>query len=152
VTEQEKLIVDPKATIDTYEPKNRIPDLLRALNKIDSPHEGKDGRKYIDLTDLNLTDKDVSFLSTKLVELKDKGGIYAINLSNNIMEHAPKSIFTMKHITKIDLSNNDLESLPKIEQKDGTIDHLTSLDIGSNSFDYFPEVTQFKNLQSLDIS
>ena len=58
----------------------------------------------------------------------------------------------MKHISSINLTNNNLESLPKIETKDGTTDHITSLNISSNSFDYFPEVTQFKNIQSLDIS
>ena len=38
-TEQEKLALDSKATIDTYEPQDRVPDLRRALHKIDTPTE-----------------------------------------------------------------------------------------------------------------
>lgn len=150
--EQDKLLTDSKnISIDTYEPSNRVPDLHRAFDKIENPREWNSVR-YVDLTDLNLTDKDVAFLSTKLSDLKDKGWKYAINLGNNNIEHVSKSLFTIEHITGIDLTNNNLESLPKLEQRDGTTEHITSLDVSSNSFDYFPEVTQFKNLQSLDIS
>lgn len=144
-TEQEKLSQHSPTTIDTYEAKDRVPDLRRALDEIDHPSEGENWLKHINLSDLNLTDKDVSFLSSKLSDIKENT---TINLWNNVIEHAPKNIFTMEHITGINLTNNNLESLPKIQKES----KLTSLNISQNSFDYFPEITQFKKLSLLNIS
>lgn len=144
IKKQEELAAIPDTDINSYEPSHRIPDLRRALYAIDNPRESR-GINYIELNNLNLSDKDVAFLSKK-IDVTD--GNYALNLDHNAIEHVPKSIFSIKWITAIDLDHNNLEALPKVE----AASHITSLHIAWNSFDYLPDLRQFSNLQSLNIS
>jgi len=141
---QEELAASSDINIDDYKPENRIPDLRRAICAIENTRE-YNGIRHIDLNNLNLTDEDVNLLSKKIIIT---GRNYALDLSNNIINHVPKSIFNIQGIGSINLSNNRLVSLPNINWAN----HLTSLHIAANNFNYLPDLKQFTNLESIDIS
>lgn len=153
LTNQENLYISFEDQLSTYEPNYRQPDLRRAVNKIENP-DARDGKQYIDCSNLQLTAKDVAFLSRKLKEqLVNIPWEIQLNLSNNNLENLPKWLFENKKISWINVSNNAIDCLPKLDNWDHI--HLKSLDLARNNITSCPNFIEKwipETLESLDIS
>ncbi|MBL8168409.1 MAG: leucine-rich repeat domain-containing protein [Acidobacteria bacterium] len=85
----------------------------------------------------------------KLIEQAAKEGWTKLDLSNNQLTSLPPEIIKLTNLTSLDLSNNQLTSLPPEITE---LSNLTSLDLGGNRLMSVPtKVTELTNLRHLDL-
>ena len=99
------------------------------------------------LTDLNLSDNQLTRLSSQVLKL-DK--LQNLNLANNQITELPVNIDKLKELTSLNLANNSIASLRK---SIGELESLTSLSLADNSIASLPKaVGDLRGLVELDLS
>lgn len=79
---------------------------------------------------------------------KDLHQIYRLNLSEKKLTEIPENVYKMKNLQELNISNNQISEISKIE----LLDRLQILNIGMNKFSVLPEsIIHLKHLKIFDV-
>ena len=125
---------------------NRITGLNLSSHALTSPAPAELA-ELAALTDLNLSDNQLTHLSPRVLTL-DK--LQNLNLANNQIESLPANINKLKELTSLNLANNRIASLPA---SIGEMDSLTSLNLANNGISSLSSsIGDLRGLVELDLS
>ena len=144
-----------KATIDAEEngwidrlykwaDKNHIHELDWLEDEKSTPGLPRNRRRLLTLTQLNLSNSNLTELSPEIGQLIN---LTELNLDNNNLTELPPEIGQLKNLTKLYLSSNQLTELPSTI---GLLTFLTELSLDVNNLSKLPsEIGQLTNLSDL---
>lgn len=105
-----------------------------------------DPRVILCITEIDLSYNSILYL--KELDLNKFGQIRTLNLSSNSVLQIPSAVSAMKSLHSLDISDNNLRSLP-LSMRECIL--LTTLKLGSNKFSEFPKVVLKMNVIELEI-
>ncbi|MFT6982850.1 MAG: hypothetical protein ACJAUD_001620 [Crocinitomicaceae bacterium] len=103
-----------------------------------------DIERLYSLDDINFSNNQISHLPKEFSQLKY---VQYINLSNNNFDTLPEQITGLKFLREVNVSNNNLTEFNNLKTK-----HLTKLDLSNNELSKLPSLNRHSNLYELNLA